>query len=115
VQRPLVAPRRRAIKLASRRPEGDTGSMTETPDIRLKRLFMRSIRRGTKEMDIILGRFAEERLHSLDPDTLDTYEALLDEADADLYPWISGQIAPPEQYRGLVATIGAHARAVALR
>jgi len=89
--------------------------MTETPDIRLKRLYMRSIRRGTKEMDIILGHFAEERLGALDPAALDLYEALLEEADADLYPWITGQLPAPARYAALLAEIGAHADMVARR
>lgn len=87
--------------------------MSETPQTRLKRLYMRSIRRGTKEMDIILGRFADERLAGLDPAGLDLYEALLDEADADLYSWMNGQQPAPARYAAFVAEIVAHAGAAA--
>ena len=89
--------------------------MSETPEIRIKRLYMRSIRRGTKEMDIILGRYAEERLGGLDGAGLDLYEALLDEADADLYQWVTGQLPAPARYGALVAEIGAHAGEAARR
>jgi antitoxin CptB len=89
--------------------------MSETPETRLKRLYMRSIRRGTKEMDIILGRFAGEQLGGLDGPGLDLYEALLEEADADLYPWITGQLPAPARYAGLVELIAAHAGAAARR
>lgn len=41
--------------------------MTETPEIRLRRLKMRSWRRGMKEMDLILGHFADEVLTGLSP------------------------------------------------
>lgn len=64
--------------------------MTPEPaEIRLRRLRMRSWRRGTKEMDLILGRFADRHLESLGPEALDAYEKLLEENDHDLYRWIS--------------------------
>lgn len=83
--------------------------MTETAANRLKRLSMRSHRRGTKEMDIILGRFADDRLDGLDPGTLDTYEALLEENDQDLYLWVTGQGAAPAAFVSLVVEIAEHA------
>ncbi len=49
----------------------------ETPQHRLKRLRMRSMRRGIKEMDIILSRYADARLAGLDAAQLDSYDALL--------------------------------------
>ena len=79
--------------------------MTETHDIRLKRLTMRSMRRGTKEMDILLSRFAEARLAAMPPAELDVYEALLEENDQDLYRWVSGQDQAPGPLRALVAEI----------
>lgn len=79
--------------------------MTETPEIRLKRLTMRSMRRGTKEMDLLLMRFAKARLAKLDAVTLDLYEVLLTEADQDLYQWISGQCNAPSQYAALISEI----------
>jgi antitoxin CptB len=77
----------------------------EPHDIRLKRLTMRSMRRGTKEMDILLMRFAEARLATMEPEALDAYEALLDENDQDLYQWISGQRPAPAAHAPLVAEI----------
>ena len=65
--------------------------MSETREIRLKRLRLRSWRRGTKEMDLLLGGFADKAMADLDPDSLDLYEALLEENDQDLYAWVSGQ------------------------
>ena len=56
----------------------------ETPENRRKRLKMRSGRRGMKEMDLILGAYAQARLADLPASTLDRYEALLDENDQDL-------------------------------
>jgi antitoxin CptB len=77
----------------------------ETAENRLKRLQMRSMRRGIKEMDLILARYAEARLAALDPGELDLYEALLSENDQDLYQWVSGQSAPPLPLAPLVSDI----------
>ncbi len=69
---------------------------------RLKRLGIRSWRRGTKEMDLILGRFWDAEGQGLDAVTLDTYEAMLNENDQDLYAWVSGQAAAPAQFAELI-------------
>ncbi|MGX9354924.1 FAD assembly factor SdhE [Roseobacteraceae bacterium S113] len=79
--------------------------MPETLETRLKRLHMRSIRRGIKEMDLILTRFSEARLADLDEETLDLYEALLAENDQDLYQWVSDQARPPEALEALIGEI----------
>jgi len=84
--------------------------MGETMEARLKRMRMRSWRRGTKEMDLILGPWADEKLASLDEATLDLYDALLEENDQDLYPWVSGAQPCPEQYLELLTGIAAFAR-----
>lgn len=85
--------------------------MTEPRATRLKRLYMRSIRRGIKEMDIILGRYAEKRLPMLDAAQLDLYDALLSENDQDLYQWVTGQAPAPERFAALIADIAEHALA----
>lgn len=77
----------------------------------LKRLRMRAWRRGTKEMDLILGPFADDRLTSLTPDTVARFEALLDENDHELYAWISTGKGAPDTLAALLAEIGDHARA----
>ncbi len=74
-------------------------------DKRLKRLAIRSWRRGTKEMDLILGRFWDAEGASLDAPTLDLYEDLLQENDQDLYMWVSGQADPPEAFAALIARL----------
>jgi antitoxin CptB len=72
---------------------------------------MRSWRRGTKEMDLILGAFADARLGGLDEATLALYDALLSENDHDLYQWVSGAAPAPERFAGLIGEITAAARA----
>lgn len=79
----------------------------EPRDTRLRRLVMRSMRRGIKEMDVILSRFAEERLAGLDAQMLDSYDDLLRENDHDLYYWVSAVSEPPAHFAPLVAEIRA--------
>ncbi len=73
--------------------------------MRLKRLRIRSWRRGTKEMDMILGPFADRALADLSGDELDLYEALLSEPDTDLYRWFSGAASMPARYADLARRI----------
>ena len=77
----------------------------ESRENRLKRLKMRSWRRGTKEMDLILGPFSDARLKDLSDQDLNTYEALLNQNDQDLYLWFSGQSPAPEDLRAMIETI----------
>ena len=81
---------------------------TDADDARLRRVRMRSWRRGTKEMDLILGPYADARLADLDPPTLDLYESLLEEADGDLYMWVSGTAEPPDRFSALIADVRNH-------
>ncbi|TDK41013.1 succinate dehydrogenase assembly factor 2 [Antarcticimicrobium luteum] len=79
--------------------------MNETREIRIKRLKMRSMRRGIKEMDLILQAYAGRALEGMAPEAMDLYEALLNENDQDLYKWVTGQIETPAPYAGLVDEI----------
>ncbi|MEO0666101.1 MAG: succinate dehydrogenase assembly factor 2 [Pseudomonadota bacterium] len=81
--------------------------MSEPLETRRKRLYMRSIRRGIKEMDVILTAYAGAHLGQMEGEALDAYEALLDEADLDIYPWIIGQTPPPPEHAALVKEIAA--------
>jgi len=81
-----------------------------SPDARLRRLRMRSWRRGTREMDLVLGPFADSSLTAMDGAALDAFEAVLDENDQDLYAWISGAAPLPDRLRPTLDAIAAHAR-----
>ena len=69
-------------------------------ETRLKRLRMRSWRRGTKEMDLILGPFSDGPLAELPPADVDAYEALLEEQDVDIMAWAFGVQPVPERWAG---------------
>ena len=79
--------------------------MTELHEHRLKRLKMRSMRRGIKEMDLILQQFAETSLDGMSDDDLSLYDAMLSENDHDLYQWVSGQAPAPEPYQAMIDRI----------
>ena len=69
--------------------------IAETLDIRRKRLKYRSQHRGTKELDLLLGRFAVARLDTLNAGQIDRFEALLEAPSLLVYAWVVGQDAPP--------------------
>ena len=71
----------------------------EISEIRLKRLKMRSMRRGIKEMDIIFSKFAEQTLADLNDEELDDYERILELSDTDLFAWSTGRQELPETLR----------------
>lgn len=84
--------------------------MSEPRDIRLKRLRLRAWHRGIKEMDLILGGWADRNLDDATDADLDAFEAVMAEADHDLYQWISGQAEAPDELSEMVARIGTDMR-----
>src|ERR1700759_4253985 len=72
--------------------------MTDMDDARLKKLRFRAWRRGFTEAELILGPFADRYVPSFTAAELDWFEALLDEADQDVYAWIVGTLPTPTAY-----------------
>jgi antitoxin CptB len=70
-------------------------------DDRRKRLLFRCWHRGTREMDLILGRFADAEIATLSDDDLTELEVLLEVPDPDLYAAVTGhrELAPAEAGR----------------
>jgi antitoxin CptB len=78
-------------------------------DERRKRLRFRAWRRGFREIDLILGGFADARLQTLDEAGLSAFERLLDVPDQDVYAWVVGRApAPISHDTPLLADIRAH-------
>jgi antitoxin CptB len=71
--------------------------MGDPATVRRKKLLFRSWHRGRREMDLLLGSFAERHLGGFDSAQLDRYEALLEVGDAELYDWIVRRVAPPPE------------------
>ncbi len=87
------------------------GGAGEAPGARLKRMRMRSWRRGTKEMDLVLGPWADAHLDSMAEADLALYDRLLAENDQDLMAWILGQALPPDWAAALLRRIADFASA----
>ena len=68
-------------------------------DARRKQMIYRANHRGIKEMDIMLGGFAEACIADLTETELDAFEALLSETDRDLLTWFTGEVAVPDSVR----------------
>lgn len=84
----------------------------ETAEHRLKRLRMRSWRRGIKEMDLILGRYADNYLSKMSEGRLAEYDNLLSENDQDLYAWVTGTAQVPDHFAALIADIAEDAKQI---
>ena len=63
-----------------------------------KRLIFRSWHRGTREMDLIMGSFADNYVNSFTDEELSLYDEILTHNDPDLYNWISGQEVVPANF-----------------
>jgi antitoxin CptB len=75
-------------------------------DHRRKRLLFRCWHRGTREMDIILGRFADAEITDMSDGELAELERLLELPDPDLYAALTGdRPLPPEDAGALFARI----------
>jgi antitoxin CptB len=75
-----------------------TTRSTEGMDARRRKLLFRSWHRGIREMDLILGGFADEAIGSLTDDELHQYEHLLEVQDADLLAWVTGTAPIPAAF-----------------
>jgi antitoxin CptB len=67
-------------------------------DDRRKRLLFRCWHRGTREMDLILGRFADAEITKLSDDELALFEYLMDVPDPDLYAALTGDVPPAPDF-----------------
>lgn len=72
--------------------------MTAGEDIsmRRKKLRYRAWHRGTREMDLVLGPYADAHTENMDDAQLDRLEALMSEEDPPLLKWVMGQETPPD-------------------
>lgn len=78
------------------------GSVINAPnpcpdDRRRERLRFRSWHRGTREMDTLMGRFADAHIALFSPEELDAYEDLLLCSDPDLFDWVTKKTPLPAE------------------
>ncbi len=69
-----------------------------TLDTRRRKARFRSWHRGMREVDLIMGGFADAAMADLNAEELAQYEALLDVPDADLLKWVTGEAPVPESF-----------------
>lgn len=69
-------------------------------DERRRKLRFRAWRRGFREMDLLMGSFADAHIDAMQPENLDEFERLLAVPDWDLYAWLIGREDVPANYRG---------------
>ena len=67
-------------------------------DERRRRILFRAWRRGVREMDLIMGRFADAHLPTMNEDELAEFERLLDVPDPQALAWIIGGEHPPREF-----------------
>ncbi len=75
----------------------DLSAAGEPLETRRKRLRFRAWHRGTREMDLLVGSFADAHLAGFDQAQLDRFEGVLLEADPDVYAWMTGRAEPPAE------------------
>jgi antitoxin CptB len=73
-----------------------------TDENRRNKLKFRAWRRGFREMDLLIGSFADATLESLDAAGLDEFERLLNVPDWEVYAWLIGHEQVPPQHAGPV-------------
>jgi antitoxin CptB len=90
-----------------------TERSSEGLDARRRKLLFRAWRRGVREMDLIIGRFADVHIEAFDDAGLDDFERLIEAPNAALYSWVTGTEAVPVNYdTAVLAELRAfHARA----
>jgi antitoxin CptB len=76
---------------------GSTRSSADL-DVRRRRNLFRAWHRGIREMDLIMGRFADAEIAAMREDDLAAFERLIEVPDRDLYLWLTGEAETPSNY-----------------
>ncbi len=66
--------------------------------MRRRKLLFRAWRRGVRETDLIVGRFADAYIDRFDQSALDDFEALIEVPNAELYAWVVGSESVPQDF-----------------
>lgn len=73
---------------------------SEDLDPRRRKALYHAWHRGTREMDLLLGRFADANIADLSDAELSAFEQLMEVPDRDLFGWLLGRVETPENYDG---------------
>lgn len=77
---------------------GTTRSSAELSP-RRRRILFRAWHRGIREMDLVLGQFADAVIAALPESDLDELEIIMDEQDQDLIRWVIGAEPVPTRFQ----------------
>jgi antitoxin CptB len=77
--------------------------MTDDLDTRRRRASYRAHHRGTKEMDLLMGRYADARLPAFSSDELAHFETFLSLPDPMLQGWIFSERTEGGEFKDLIA------------
>jgi antitoxin CptB len=77
-----------------------SGSMlsSATLDERRRKILFRAWRRGMREMDLVMGSFADSNLADMSEAELDEFERLMDAPDPEVLSWITGEAPTPPEF-----------------
>lgn len=65
-------------------------------DARRRRILYRAWHRGTREMDLLMGRFADAHIGDLSEEEVADFELLIEVEDPDLFGWLGGGEPAPQ-------------------
>lgn len=71
-------------------------------DERRRKLRFRAWRRGFRELDLLMGSFADLHLETFSEDEVDEFERLLEVSDWEIYGWLTETNEIPDHQRGPV-------------
>jgi antitoxin CptB len=77
-----------------------TARSSEGLDIRRRKLLFRAWHRGIREMDLIMGRFADDSVEHLSDAEMTEFESLMDLPDQEVLAWITGEVQVPPAHDG---------------
>ena len=69
-------------------------------DERRRKMSFRAWRRGFRELDLLMGSFADAHLADMSEVEVDEFERLLDIPDWEIYAWITGNSDIPDNHKG---------------
>ena len=61
-------------------------------------MLFRAWHRGMREMDILMGQFADAKLAVLEDSELDDFETLMDAPDPEIFKWMTGAAPTPPDF-----------------
>ena len=75
-----------------------TGRSSDGLDLRRRKLLFRVWHRGMREVDLIMGRFADSALAELSDAELDDFERLIEVPDRQILAWVTGEAGVPHDF-----------------